>query len=534
MRTATVWVVRARLTFLILIIALATLLAGCSGSDVAESAGDRGPVVSEAAATPSSVDTSTSSTVAEPATTVPLAPVTTESLEPIDPASIEPVVFSSDIEPILERSCASCHTPEQAGASGVTLASAADAAEFADAVQLYTTARLMPPWPASHLSLAFEDDMSLSELEIAKIARWVADGAELDVDPATPLVSTTPPSFLESPDVVMTAINGPYVGDPDQRDDYRCLIYDPEISEREWILATQFVADRTDVVHHGIVKLASADLRERADELDAATPEPGWSCYGGVGLEGRGSLRDLGGWAPGTQPVRYPEGYAVPLDAGDFVVLQIHYHYEGEAPADASEYHLDLASDAEVAAARGSFQTLNQALYLGPAEIPCYEGDTDPLCDRDVALQRVRDLYGPFVGAFANTFMAWCGATVDDFAGMTNGDAWSTCDLPVTNPGRIEAVFGHMHELGSSIRLTLNPDTAEERILLDIPDWDFEWQLNYRPVEDIVISTGDVIRVDCAWNRELAPYEAVGYILWSDGTGDEMCYSSITTAPLNS
>ena len=82
---------------------------------------------------------------------------------------------------------------------------------------------------------------------------------------------------------------------------------------------------------------------------------------------------------------------------------------------------------------------------------------------------------------------------------------------------------------GAGARLV---DTDEELILLDIPDWDFEWQLGYQPVDDIVIDRNDVIRIDCGWNRERAPYEAVGYILWSDGTGDEMCYSSITTAPV--
>ena len=70
-------------------------------------------------------------------------------------------------------------------------------------------------------------------------------------------------------------------------------------------------------------------------------------------------------------------------------------------------------------------------------------------------------------------------------------------------------------------------------ILLDIPDWDFEWQLGYSPIEEIMIDAGDTIRIDCSWNRERAPYEPVGYIVWADGTGDEMCFSTITTAPLS-
>ena len=138
-------------------------------------------------------------------------------------------------------------------------------------------------------------------------------------------------------------------------------------------------------------------------------------------------------------------------------------------------------------------------------------------------------MFGDSVARLPDFFLNQCGATVSDFASMTDGTAWSTCDLRVRNPGRIYAVYGHMHELGQSIRLTLNPDTPEERVLLDIADWDFEWQFGYSPLEDIIIESDDTIRVDCAWNRERGQSEAVGYILWSDGTGDEMCFSSITT-----
>lgn len=524
--------VRSQLLIIVSLLGLVVFAAACSAE--AETA-EQPNLFVPAGETTTSVEATTS--VPEPAAPeavpAPIAQPVAEA-EAIDPASLEPVTYSTDLHAVFERSCASCHGPDQAGASGIVLATAGDIAENAAAIDLYTTAELMPPWPASSRSIPFHNNPSLTPLEIAQIARWVDDGAELDVAATTPIVPTLVPSYLADPEVIMTSASGAYAGDPTSSDDYRCLIFDPGNSDTEWILGMHFVPDQEDVVHHGIIKLASADLRARADAIDASTTDPGWSCYGGVGLEGRGGeLRDMAGWAPGAQPNRLPAGYAEVLEPGEFFVVQIHYHYTGSAPADLSEYHLDLASDEELAAVGGSFKELDQALYLGPAEIPCYAGDTEPLCDRDAALERVRQLYGQYVGAFANTFLSRCGALVEHFAGMTDGDAWSTCDLPVSNPGRIISVHGHMHELGSSIRLTLNPDTPEERILLDIPDWDFEWQLIYHPIDDIVINSGDVIRVDCAWNRERAPYEAVGYILWSDGTGDEMCYSSITTAPLN-
>ena len=49
--------------------------------------------------------------------------------------------------------------------------------------------------------------------------------------------------------------------------------------------------------------------------------------------------------------------------------------------------------------------------------------------------------------------------------------------------------------------MTLDPRTAQEEILLDIPRWDFDWQLNYQPTEDIEIKRGDTIRAECSWDR---------------------------------
>ncbi len=507
--------------------------AACSGQgdDAVEAEG-----IAESPVTTADIALTTEPAPTEPVTTV-AEPIVQEIAVRVDlaPADGEPVSFAEHIQPILERSCVSCHGPEQAGSDHVVLATAADAVENADAMRRYTSTGLMPPWPASSLSVPFIGDVTLSAGEIAAIASWEADGAVLDVDPTTPLASDAPPSYLDDPEIVMTASGGAYSGDYGAIDDYRCLIYEPGNAQSEWIVGAHFVPDVTEVVHHGIITLASKELRDQAAWLDDSAAGPGWTCYGGTGLQTNdgGRLARLGGWAPGGPPARMPDGYAIALDPGDFVIVQIHYHYNGAAPADLSLYQLDLASDEEIAAVGGEYAQLTGSLYLGPAEIPCYVGDTNPLCDRSAAVERVRDLYGDFIGGLPNYFLWNCGASIDDFADMTDGAAWSTCDLPVDNPGLITSVTGHMHELGDSIRLTLNPGEPDERVLLDIPEWDFEWQLGYRPVEDIIIDRGDTIRVECAWNRENAPYDAVGYIVWSDGTGDEMCYSSITTAPLS-
>ena len=88
-----------------------------------------------------------------------------------------------------------------------------------------------------------------------------------------------------------------------------------------------------------------------------------------------------------------------------------------------------------------------------------------------------------------------------------------------------------MHELGTTYRLTLNPDTPDERILIDMDRWNFEWQLGYYPDEELVFEPGDELRLECGWDRALWPAdEESRYIVWAEGTADEMCYTAVATS----
>jgi len=111
---------------------------------------------------------------------------------------------------------------------------------------------------------------------------------------------------------------------------------------------------------------------------------------------------------------------------------------------------------------------------------------------------------------------------------MTDGIASSSCILPIRDVGEIVSVFGHEHEIGKSIRMTLNPGAPDERILLDIPDWDFDWQYNYYPTESIMVERGDSVLLECSWDRSRRSVDLEpAYVLWADGTNDEMCFATI-------
>ncbi len=485
-------------------VAFAVALAACGGSE------------GEPEAAPGS--STEQPTLAAPEPTVTAVPTALPTAVPT--ARPAPVSFAESIQPIVDSTCARCHTGDGPGTPTVRFDTAQHVADAAFDIATNVELLVMPPWPASDLSVSFVDDWSLSDEEIAAVVAWVEAGAPLDVEPDTAM-GPAPGVQLTDHDVELAPEVG-YDGSLDQPDEYRCLVYDPALGEDGFIEAFEFVPDQTEVVHHAIGYLIPGSQRDRVAALEAEDDQPGWSCFGGSRL---GNDEIFLGWAPGQLPSRFGTGTGLRVGGGDFIVVQIHYHFDVEAPADRSALRLKWAEGDDV-------DEVLVAEYVAPAEIPCASDESGPLCDRDAAMERALARYGPD-GVQADWILGVCGQRVEDFAAMTDGVAEGRCDLPVRDFGRIVSVLGHEHELGRTFRMTLNPDTPEERILLDIPQWDFDWQYNYIPAEEIVLEPGDWVRIECSWDRSLRdPELEPAYVFWADGTDDEMCFSTIVTRPV--
>jgi mono/diheme cytochrome c family protein len=487
-------------------------------------------VVIVAACASRSASTSSTTTPTTAAASTSTATTATTAATTVD----KKVSFSKEILPILQNNCASCHTGNGPGVAHLNLAAAEEAAARATDISGIVSARAMPPWPAGDGGLKFKGDRRLTEAELAAIGAWEKEGALLDVPAATTLAATKRAVTPLRRDAVIKG--QPYKGSTALSDEYRCQIYDPNLTKPSFLQGMDMEADQTRVVHHGLLFHGKADTRAKAEELDAAQPGSGWTCFGLPSLRtAPGSdLSQIMSWGPGQAPSLLPADTGVAMEAGDYFVMQIHYHYQPsteQLPPDQSSLVVDFADDATIAAAGGKLAPVSLTLYLGPAEIPCSTNQVGPLCDRTAAVGKLVENYGPFAGYLADGLVAGCGATVADFATMTSGAASSRCDLPAAS-GEIISIWGHEHELGATFRMTLNPGKPDEKVLLDIPRWAFEWQLNYSPVDKVVLKPGDTIRVECSWDRSRAESgKDPRYIVWAEGTNDEMCFSQIITRP---
>ena len=102
-----------------------------------------------------------------------------------------------------------------------------------------------------------------------------------------------------------------------------------------------------------------------------------------------------------------------------------------------------------------------------------------------------------------------------------------SCDHRVSAPGHIYALAGHMHLLGTRITVQLNPGRPGARTLLDVDPWNFHDQRSVPLPRPVAIKAGDVLRVTCTHDASLRPHVLPGvpprYVVWGDGTTDEMC-----------
>jgi hypothetical protein len=130
---------------------------------------------------------------------------------PSGPAAQSQVTFSKDIAPILQRSCQSCHHPNSV--APMSLMTYEEVRPWARSIKLRTGLRdkpdAMPPWYIEKdIGIQqFQDDMSLTDEEIAKIAAWADSGAPR----GNPADEPKPLSFanegewrLGKPDLIVT------------------------------------------------------------------------------------------------------------------------------------------------------------------------------------------------------------------------------------------------------------------------------------------------------------------------------------------
>ena len=337
-------------------------------------------------------------------------------------------------------------------------------------------------------------------------------------------------------DLTMPASYTPKAPTAPGTDDYRCFLLDPHLDNPAFVTGINVVPGRRDLVHHVILFRVGPKAVADATAQDARVKGQGWTCFGGAGVSsGTDPGRELerapwiGAWAPGGGESVLAPDIGIPLEPGSRIIMQVHYNLLAGHGADTSSARL------RVAPGSADLDPLETMLQPAPVELPCRRGQSGRLCDRDAAVRDVATRFGGQAGFAVAGLQLFCGGDPNH----PNASPVQHCDRTIHRPSTIRAVAGHMHRLGKSISLTLNPGTPRERVLLDIRSWDFDNQGATSLKKPAKLEPGDVLRVTCRHDqalRDVVP-ELKGtkdrYVVWGEGTTDEMCLGIVmlTRAP---
>jgi hypothetical protein len=261
---------------------------------------------------------------------------------PNNVGSQELVTFSKDIAPIFQAKCQECHQPNSI--APMSLITYNDARPWARSIKERVAMRQMPPW---HIDRSvgvqkFKNDMSLTDEQVAKVVRWVDQGAPQgdpkDLPPPKPLVTDNEWKAVRDgfgpPDLVVRSAD--YTMPAQHQDVWFRPMSDLPITEPHWVKMVEIRPTNLKarkIIHHSIAYLV---LNNDPDAVSTGTAN---------GPNRRGNNADdlvnrrpqLMEWAIGKGYDLYRPGTGKLILPGEKIAWDQHIHAAGEDVTGGSE-----------------------------------------------------------------------------------------------------------------------------------------------------------------------------------------------------
>ena len=469
--------------------------------------------------------------------------------KPQSEAAAEPLSYHADAKSIIDAKCANCHQPGDIGPFPLT--TYAEVQAFEAAVRSSIESGTMPPWMPDDACNDYVGNIDLSAEERATLLAWLDAGAA-EGDPADAPAETGAVEGIDWDADLTLQLPEPYTPQLEP-DDYRCQLIPWPYDAPVYVTGLRVIPDQRALVHHTIAFLIGPEQVAQFQAFDAAEDGPGYTCYGGpsassgsgggmlasmdpaalmaaleavgltvaelragaatpeqlialfeaLGLSGNIGFSMLGAWVPGTANSPLPEGTGIRVEPGSMIVAQMHYNTQSASPvADQSTIELSIADAVEREAANMLALDLgwvSNGLLGEPMTIPA--------------------------GAPEVTH-----STVVDYDSVFVRMTLPTMGLEFGDPLVIHSANHHMHGLGTRQTSTLRHADGSATCLLDIPDWDFNWQGSYQLRAPVVLRPGEAVEMSCTWDNSAANQPVVdgevrapAEVSWGEGTSDEMC-----------
>ena len=380
-------------------------------------------------------------------------------------AGEESPTYCRDIAPLLNNNCVTCHRPGEV--APFSLLSYKDARKRGKLIAEIVKKKIMPPWKPVPGYGEFVGERRLSDADVALIQKWVQagmpEGNRKDLPPSPTFSSGWQ---LGTPDIILKMAE-PYQLPAEGDDVLRNFILPLEVPEGKFIRAIEYRPGNRRVVHHAVLAMDPTQSLRKRDHADS---QPGFTQ---VSLPGRMLPGAMAIWTPGWQPVPLPEGFSLPWPKGADLILQLHLSLSGKPESEQSTIGIYLTNQAP----------------------------TKSMID--VLLEDRRIDIPPGEKAYRTHDALFLPAAADVFG-----------------------LYPHMHRLGRDVKVTARLPGGEEKILLWINDWNFNWQMYYQDLKPVRLSANTELVMDCVHdnstdnpnNPSLIPQR----VRWGEQTRNEM------------
>ncbi len=376
------------------------------------------------------------------------------------------ITYHRDIAPILHAHCVPCHQPGQPGP--FPLLEFADARKRGEQIVQVTASGYMPPWLAAPGDIAFQGERRLTPTQQGLLRQWVEEGM-----PEGDSRDQVAPTLLADgwqlgrPDLVLE-LPEPYALAAEGADVYRNFVIPVPLDRRRFVRALEF-RPRTRVIHHVFFIFDRTRQSRRLDERD-----PGLG-FGGASLPP--NLEWSSGyflsWQPGRQPVESLPGMAWSLNPGSDLVLQVHMQPSGRVES--------------VNPQVGLFFT-DQVPTNSPLKIS--------------------------LSSYA----------IDIPAGTNRYEIRDRFVLPAD--AHLLGLLPHAHFLAREVEGTARFPDGRTQSLLRIPDWDFNWQTDFRLSTPLFLPKGTELSMRMVYDNSdqnvWNPNHPPARVRYGAGSTDEM------------
>lgn len=380
-----------------------------------------------------------------------------------------------DVAPIFYKHCSSCHRTGEIGPFPIMsyYDLTHDGGATLWACQALINAGQMPPWKADPSYVHFLDEQILTAAEKQAINDWINNGWPAgDTTQAPPPPTFPSGSQLGTPDLVLS-MQQAYHLPGDGVDRYMCFVLPTNLAADTYIRGIEFRAGNRAAVHHTFLYVCDDSSAYYAD---LATPEYGYPSFGGAGTNVNASF--LGLYGPGMIPRMYPSNGAILLKKNSFFVIQLHYAPLNYPAKDSSSVNLFF-----------------------------YNSPTTP---RKITAKRVGE------GYITNPPFIIDPGLVETF--------YST--FPIPKDKSLFAIAPHQHLLGASFKIWAVTPTGDTLPLINVPKWDFNWQLLYHYPFMIKLPEGTMVHAEAVYDNTALnpnnPNNPPQKVTYGESSEDEM------------